>query len=80
MRNGINRFTSGLAKKVLLANVCGQIASRTILSGALADQAKNLATLQSAPALSLWLGCFGYALQRFTWTSLPTRTWPLAWA
>ena len=63
LRNGINRFASGLAKKVLLANVCGQIASRTILSGALIDQAKNLATLQSAPALSLWLGCFAYALQ-----------------
>ncbi len=63
MRNGINRFISGLAKKVLLANVCGQIASRTILSGAVADQAKNLATLENAPALSLWLGCFAYALQ-----------------
>ena len=58
MRNGINRFSSGLAKKVLLANVCGQIASKTILSGALADQAKNLPTLQTASALSLWLGCF----------------------
>lgn len=63
MRNGINRFVSGLAKKVLLANVCGQIASKTILSGALADQAKNLPTLQNASALTLWLGCFAYALQ-----------------
>lgn len=63
MRNGINRFVSGLAKKVLLANVCGQIASRTILSGALADRASNMATLESASALALWLGCFAYALQ-----------------
>lgn len=63
MRNGINRFVSGLAKKVLLANVCGSIATRTILSGAAADQAANLATLQNAAALSLWLGCFAYGLQ-----------------
>jgi alginate O-acetyltransferase complex protein AlgI len=63
MRNGINRFASGLAKKVLLANVCGSIASKTILSGALADQAKNLPTLENASALTLWLGCFAYALQ-----------------
>lgn len=63
MRNGINRFVPGLAKKVLLANVCGQIASRTILSGALADRASNMATLESASALALWLGCFAYALQ-----------------
>ena len=63
MRNGINRFVSGLAKKVLLANVCGSIASRTILSGAAADQAANLPTLENASALTLWLGCFAYALQ-----------------
>ena len=63
MRDGINRFASGLAKKVLLANVCGSLASKTILSGALADQAKNLPTLESAAALSLWLGCFAYGLQ-----------------
>ena len=63
MRNGINRFVSGLAKKVLLANVCGSIASRTILSGAAADQTANLPTLENASALTLWLGCFAYALQ-----------------
>ena len=60
---GARRFTVGLAKKVLLANVCGSIASRTILSGAAADQAANLPTLENASALTLWLGCFAYALQ-----------------
>ncbi len=63
LRNGINRFASGLAKKVLLANVCGQIASKTILSGAAADRVTNLPALESTAALSLWLGCFAYALQ-----------------
>lgn len=63
MRNGINRFASGLAKKVLLANVCGKIASLTILDGLVENQARNLQTLQSAPALSLWLGCLAYMMQ-----------------
>lgn len=63
LRNGINRFASGLAKKVLLANVCGKLASLTILDGLPAHQALNLPKLQAAPALSLWLGCFAYLLQ-----------------
>lgn len=63
MRNGINRFCSGLAKKVLLANVCGKIASITILDGTVANQAGNMATLQNAPALTLWIGCLAYMMQ-----------------
>lgn len=63
MRNGINRFVSGLAKKVVLANVCGKLAILTIGDGLLESQAANLARLQTAPALSLWLGCFAYMLQ-----------------
>lgn len=63
LRVGINRFASGLAKKVVLANVCGKIASITITSGELADRAANLSRLQQAPALGLWLGCFAYMLQ-----------------
>lgn len=63
MRNGINRFASGLAKKVLLANVCGKIASLTILDGLVEKQAANLAVLESTPALSLWLGCLSYMFQ-----------------
>ncbi len=63
LRNGINRFASGLAKKVLLANVCGKLASLTIFDGLLEHQAANLPKLQAAPVLSLWLGCFAYMLQ-----------------
>lgn len=63
MRNGINRFVSGLAKKVLLANVCGKLASLTILDGLVEKQAENLQTLTAAPALSLWIGCIAYMLQ-----------------
>ncbi len=63
VRTGINRFASGLAKKVLLANVCGKLAALTIFDGLAASRAENLLKLQSAPALSLWLGCFAYMLQ-----------------
>ncbi|MCH5353459.1 MAG: MBOAT family protein, partial [Acutalibacter sp.] len=63
VRVGINRFASGLAKKVLLANVCGKLAALTIFDGLPAHQAENLPRLQAAPALSLWLGCFAYMLQ-----------------
>lgn len=63
MRNGINRFTSGLAKKVLLANVCGKIASDTLLGGA-ADPTGAIQTqLGATPALLLWLGCIAYSFQ-----------------
>lgn len=63
LRNGINRFASGLAKKVLLANVCGKLASLTILDGLTIHQAENLAALEKTPALLLWLGAIAYMLQ-----------------
>lgn len=63
LRCGINRFASGLAKKVLLANVCGKLASLTIFDGEAANRAVNLDKLASSPALLLWLGCFAYMLQ-----------------
>ena len=63
VRAGINRFASGLAKKVLLANVCGKLAALTIFDGLPAHQAENLPKLLAAPALSLWLGCLSYMLQ-----------------
>lgn len=63
MRMGINRFASGLAKKVLLANVCGKLATLTILDGTVAKAAVNIPALESAPALTLWLGCLAYSLQ-----------------
>lgn len=63
LRNGINRFASGLAKKVLLANVCGKLASLTILDGFTAHQGENLLVLEKTPALLLWLGAIAYMLQ-----------------
>jgi len=64
---GITRFSVGLGKKVLLANVCGSIADSVLLSEAAAavkeDLAVNVALLSDKPALLLWLGVLAYMLQ-----------------
>ncbi len=67
MSKGITRFSVGLSKKALLANTCGSLADTILLSdSALAvasDLEKNLAVLESRPALGLWLGMIFYMLQ-----------------
>lgn len=67
MSKGVSRFAIGLGKKVLLANVCGSLADMVLLSDSAlsvaADAEKNLAILQSRPALGLWLGMLFYMLQ-----------------
>ncbi len=63
LRTGINRFASGLAKKVLLANVCGKLVSLTLLDGLTENRGVNLAALEKTPALLLWLGAICYMLQ-----------------
>ena len=64
---GINRFAVGLAKKALLANVCGSLCDTLLISdSAMVDAAAlsdNLKTLTSRPALALWLGMIFYMLQ-----------------
>ena len=47
---GLSRFFVGLAKKVLIANVCGEILSKLTLTG-------------SASVLGAWLGVFAFSLQ-----------------
>lgn len=64
---GINRFAVGLAKKALLANVCGNLCDSFLLSDAKLNNAafltENTQTLSSRPALALWLGMLFYMLQ-----------------
>ncbi len=64
---GITRFSAGLAKKALLANACGSLADKFLLSDAAAGNASQLAEnikiLSSRPASALWLGVLFYALQ-----------------
>ena len=47
---GLTRFVIGLAKKVLIANVCGEILSKLTLTN-------------GASVLGAWLGVFAYSLQ-----------------
>ena len=65
--SGIQRFCVGLAKKALFANTCGAIADSLLLSDSVASDmnalAQNIGTLQSRPALSLWLGVLAFMLQ-----------------
>lgn len=67
MPEGVFRFTTGLAKKVVLANGCGLLADKFLLTSAVIDDASafssNLTILGSASVLGLWLGVIGYALQ-----------------
>ena len=64
---GVLRFTLGLAKKVMLANPCGALSDRMLLTDkAIGDAsafAANLQTLSQRPVLGLWLGVAAFALQ-----------------
>ena len=63
---GVSRFVTGLAKKTLLANPCGELADNLILADAvLADVAQfgvNLETLSNQSVLGTWLGIIAYTL------------------
>lgn len=64
---GIRRFSAGLAKKALLANPCGELADRILLTAATANDltlaAENLATLGNLDSLALALGVLAWSLQ-----------------
>ena len=67
MAAGIRRFSAGLAKKALLANPCGKLADRILLSAAVANDlslaAENIATLGNLDSLALALGVLAWSLQ-----------------
>ena len=64
---GVSRFASGLAKKVLLANPCGALCDVLILPASAAGNpellSQNLSTLESLPVLGAWVGIIAYGLQ-----------------
>lgn len=64
---GITRFTVGLAKKALLANVCAKVADSILLTDAVASDptllAENIVALAGKSAGLLWLGVLMYMLQ-----------------
>ena len=64
LAEGVSRFATGLAKKVLLANPCGALAESLILSeSAAADVAASTLALAELPALGAWVGLIAYGMQ-----------------
>ncbi|MBQ9945116.1 MAG: MBOAT family protein [Clostridia bacterium] len=65
--NGLTRFATGLAKKVILADGCAVAANSLLFPGAsLSDTAllsENVAALSGKSALSLWAGAVFFMLQ-----------------
>ena len=64
---GVRRFSAGLAKKALLANPCGELADRILLTAATANDlslaVENLAALSGLDSLALALGVLAWSLQ-----------------
>ena len=64
--DGVLRFSTGLAKKVLLANPCGALADSLILStdaiSAAEQFAANLEALEGLSVLGSWVGILAYSL------------------
>ena len=62
---GITRFTTGLAKKALVANMCGSLSDQLLVSDALMSTATQsaLMELSSRSAVGLWFGVLFYMLQ-----------------
>jgi len=67
MGSGVLRFSVGLAKKVLLANVCGELVGTLLVAeeqlGNASMAAANLQALSQAPVSAVWAGTLAYALQ-----------------
>lgn len=64
LAEGVSRFSVGLAKKVLLANPCGELAQSLILwESAAADVSAAASTLRALPALGAWAGLLAYGMQ-----------------
>jgi len=66
LAEGVARFSTGLAKKALLGNPCGELAETLILAESTASDAAqlaaNLETMEGLPVLGAWLGLIAYAL------------------
>ncbi len=62
---GITRFTVGLAKKALIANTCGSLSDKLLVSDSLmsSDPAGALSELSAQSAVGLWFGILFYMLQ-----------------
>lgn len=66
LADGVYRFAIGLGKKVLLGNVCGELADALLLSDAAISGGTSIADavaqLSGVPVVGVWLGMFAYML------------------
>ncbi len=66
LSEGVFRFSCGLGKKVLLGNVCGELADKLLLSDSAISGASGLADklaqLSAVPVTGVWLGMLAYML------------------
>lgn len=60
---GINRFCVGLAKKAVVANMCGKIFEDFVVSDALIGSAEAINTISTKSAVSLWIGMLMFSMQ-----------------
>ena len=66
LAEGVRRFAFGLGKKVLLGNVCGELADILLMSDAAiaggTSIADGVAQLAGVPVVGVWLGMLAYML------------------
>lgn len=63
MHEGINRFCVGLAKKAVIANMCGKLFELFVVSDSLVNSAEAVDIISKKSAASLWLGILMFSMQ-----------------
>ncbi len=58
IHEGINRFTTGLLKKALLANICGEVVSKLLVA-----DGGSTEVLSGRSAAALWVGVLAFSIQ-----------------
>ncbi|MCH5169962.1 MAG: MBOAT family protein [Oscillospiraceae bacterium] len=63
IHKGINRFCVGLAKKAVVANMCGKLFELFVVSDSLINSAEAVSIVSKKSAASLWLGMLMFSMQ-----------------
>lgn len=63
IHEGINRFCVGLAKKAVVANMCGKLFELFVVSDSLINSAEAVSIVSKKSAVSLWLGMLMFSMQ-----------------
>lgn len=63
IHEGINRFCVGLAKKAVIANMCGKLFELFVVSDSIVNTAEALNVVSKKSAASLWLGMLMFSMQ-----------------